>query len=63
MPIPKGFREYPAGLPISRCARTSIRTKIISTNKRVLICCPKGKFKNGRCRVGTRATKILIRAR
>lgn len=44
--------------PPSRCARGSMRT-VRSGTARVVVCCPKGKFKNGRCRVGMRAQTIL----
>jgi len=61
MAVPKGYVESSAGFPISRCAKRSIRVKKISSRKRLLICCPSGKFKNGRCKVGTRATKIQVK--
>ena len=37
-----------------KCARGSFRT-IRRGKKRIVICCPKGKFKDGRCTVGTKA--------
>lgn len=61
MAVPKGFKEKSAGFPISRCDKRSIRVKKLSKSKRLLTCCPTGKFKSGRCRVGTRATKIQVK--
>ena len=63
MPVPKGFKERPADFPMSRCARKSIRVKELTKDKRILICCPKGKYdaKRKRCRVGTRATRVQTR--
>jgi hypothetical protein len=58
MPVPKGYKEKPAGFPMSRCAQKSIRVKKVNSTTRVLVCCPKGHYKNGRCKVGTRATRI-----
>jgi hypothetical protein len=58
VPIPKGFRERK--LSTVRCDKRSFRTKHISKGRRLLICCPVGKFKKGRCRVGTRAKAMLI---
>jgi len=40
-----------------KCARGSVRT--VKNGKVVLhICCPKGEFRKGRCRVGTFAKEI-----
>jgi hypothetical protein len=61
MAIPKGFKEKSAGFPISRCSPRSIRVKKLSAKKRLLICCPTGHFSKGRCKVGTRATKIQVK--
>jgi hypothetical protein len=61
MAVPKGYVETSAGFPISHCSRKSIRVKKLSARKRLLVCCPSGKFKNGRCKVGTRATKIQVK--
>ena len=44
--------------PPSRCARGSLRTVTRGRN-RVVVCCPRGKFKRGHCTVGTRAQTIL----
>lgn len=59
--VPKGFKVSAGSYPISKCAKKSIRSNIVSSKKRILTCCPSGKFKNGRCRVGTRSTKILTK--
>jgi hypothetical protein len=48
MPIPKW------------CDRKSIRT-VKSGKARVLVCCPKKKWKAGRCTVGTRAIDVKVR--
>lgn len=63
--VPKGFREVKIGIPTSRCASGSIRVKKLSSKKRLLVCCPKGPshWKNGRCKVGTRATKLQIKVK
>lgn len=61
MPVPKGFRERAAEYPARKCAPRSFRVKILSEDTRIVHCCPRGKFKRGRCRVGTRATKIQTR--
>lgn len=61
MPVPKGFRERPADFPSGKCAPGSFRVKVLSRDKRILVCCPRGQFRKGRCRVGTRATKIQTR--
>ena len=58
MPVPKGYKEKPAGFPMTQCAPGSIRVKVVNKKTRVIVCCPKGKFKNGSCKVGTRATRI-----
>jgi hypothetical protein len=62
MPAPKGFRERKIGRP-TRCARGSYRIKTISKNKRLVICCPAGKWmpRKKRCTVGTRAVAIQER--
>ncbi|MGI0149638.1 MAG: hypothetical protein ACREDF_08930, partial [Thermoplasmata archaeon] len=59
MPIPKGFRE--TKFKGVRCAAGSHRTKIVSKNTRLIICCPRGPghWKRGRCSVGTRAVAKL----
>ena len=59
--VPKGFRSKKTGFPISRCSPGSIRTKVLSESKRLIVCCPRGGFSRGRCRVGMRAAKILIK--
>ena len=41
-----------------RCAKGSHRT-LRRGNVRVLICCPRGRWKGGSCSVGTRAKEIL----
>lgn len=58
MPIPRGYRRKKIVKSWRRsCAPGSIRT-VKSGKARVLICCPKGKFSRGRCKVGTRAIAI-----
>jgi len=41
-----------------RCAPGSTRTVKRGKN-RIVVCCPKGRFKRGRCTVGMRAQSIL----
>jgi len=63
MPVPKGFVEKKLDFPVSRCAAKSFRIKVLNKDRRILICCPKGKWdaKRERCRVGTRGTKMQVR--
>lgn len=61
MAIPKGYIQKAAGFPMSRCSPRSIRVKILGPRKRLLTCCPTGNFKNGKCKVGTRATRIQVK--
>ncbi len=44
-----------------KCARGSFRMKEIGGGKKLVICCPKGKWnrRRQRCKVGTRAQSIL----
>jgi len=44
--------------PPSRCDRRSFRT-IKRGKVKIVICCPKGQWRRGRCKVGTRAQSIL----
>lgn len=44
--------------PPSRCAKGSFRT-ITRGKVKLVICCPKGRWRRGRCSVGTRAQSIL----
>ena len=41
-----------------RCAKGSTRT-VKRGSTRIVVCCPKGKYTRGRCRVGMRAQSIL----
>lgn len=63
MPIPKGWSEKK--LKKVRCDKRSIRTKILSKNRRILVCCPAGHWsaRSGRCKVGTRGYALLTRKR
>lgn len=63
MPVPKGFRESPGDIKSTSCDRRSFRVKVLSRNKRVVICCKAGSWdeKRQRCKVGTRAAKIQTR--
>lgn len=63
MAIPKGYREKKTGFPKTKCTPDSIRTKIVSKTKRVLICCPRGSWsaKTKRCKSGTRAFRLLVK--
>lgn len=45
-------------LPPSRCAKGSFRT-IARGKVKIVICCPRGKWRRERCAVGTRAQSIL----
>lgn len=42
--------------PQKKCARGSIRTKVVNDKLQLLICCPPGKWdaKRKKCKVGTR---------
>jgi hypothetical protein len=44
-----------------KCAPGSFRTKTISATTKLVVCCPRGKWSRGRCKVGTRAQSILKR--
>lgn len=44
--------------PPSRCAKGSFRT-ITRGKVKLVVCCPRGKWRRGRCTVGTRAQSIL----
>ncbi len=61
MPVPKGYREKSAGFPAGKCAPGSFRVKVLAKSKRIVTCCPKRMYKNGRCKVGTRGVKIQIK--
>jgi len=43
------------------CAKPSFRIKTLSKRKgiKATVCCPKGKFKRGRCKVGTVLQSVL----
>lgn len=59
MPVPKGFKEKGAGFPSRKCAPKSFRIKELNGGKtRLVVCCPKGSWKNGRCKRGMKGTKI-----
>lgn len=64
MPVPRGFRERKVGRP-TRCAAGSYRTKVLSKNRRLVVCCPAGKWKprKKRCSVGTRVVTMQTRMR
>ena len=59
MPIPKGWKRKKIANWKRVCAAGSLRT-VRSGKARVLVCCPKGKWKPraGRCKVGTRAVSV-----
>lgn len=42
------------------CAKGSFRT-VRSGRGTIVVCCPKGKFKRGRCSVGMRAQSVLTK--
>lgn len=56
MPIPKGYSHKKLGSSRS-CAAGSFR-RVRSGKALVTVCCPKGKWKRGRCTVGTRAVGL-----
>lgn len=62
MPVPKGFRERKVGRP-TRCAKGSYRIKVLSKHRRLVVCCPAGKWmpRKKRCRVGIRAVAMQTR--
>lgn len=43
----------------SKFDKNSFRTKEISKHTKIIVACPKGKFKRGKCAVGTRVQAIL----
>lgn len=45
--------------PPSRCAKSSFRTKSLVRGRKLVICCPKGKWRARRCTVGTIAQSLL----
>lgn len=53
MPIPKGYKHKKLGKS-SSCAAGSFR-RVRSGKALVTVCCPKGKWKGERCRVGMKA--------
>lgn len=55
--VTKNFRRERQFSP-KLCARGSFRT-ITRGKIKLVICCPKGKYRRGRCSVGTRAQSIL----
>lgn len=58
MPVPRGYKHRT--LSDSRlCAPKSFR-RIRSGKALVTVCCPRGKFKSGRCKVGTRAVGLDV---
>ena len=60
MPVPKGYRRKRFVKSYKRsCSKGSIRT-IVRGKVRLLVCCPKGKWKkrSGRCKVGMRAISL-----
>lgn len=61
MPIPRGYTEK-RKMPASRCARGSFRT-VRRGRARIVVCCPRGKWKRNRCTVGMRAQSIMVRKR
>lgn len=36
----------------NKCAKRSFRTKAVSKNTRLIVCCPKGYYSKNRCRSG-----------
>ncbi len=55
--VTKNFVRHRQFSP-KRCAKGSFRT--IERGKiKLVVCCPKGHWKHGRCLVGTRAQSIL----
>jgi hypothetical protein len=55
--VTKNYRRARQFAP-SKCARGSFRT-ITRGKIKLVICCPRGQWKRGRCRVGTKAQSIL----
>lgn len=46
-----------------RCSPRSFRTKRLSKHRTIVVCCPKGHWKRGRCQVGMKLQSELIRKR
>lgn len=59
MPLPRGYKRKKLRNWRTFCAKGSIRT-VKSGKARVLVCCPRGRWKPRaqRCKVGTRAIAI-----
>jgi len=49
------FRQFSP----SMCSPKSFRTKTISKNTKIVVCCPKGNFSKGRCKIGLKTQTIL----
>lgn len=58
--ITKGFVRRRKMSP-SKCAPGSFRTITTGRRHERIICCPRGHFKRGRCRVGTVTQSVLTR--
>ena len=56
MPVPRGYRRKKIASKRG-CARGSFR-RIRSGKALLTVCCPKGKYRKGRCRVGTHAISV-----
>ena len=42
-----------------KCDSHSFRVKKVGKNTKLIVCCPKNKFKKGRCVVGMKTQSIL----
>jgi len=45
------------------CAKGSFRTKVLPNGKSLVVCCPRKKWRSGRCSVGTRGQSLTWRKR
>lgn len=58
--VTENYRRYRQFAP-GRCDKKSFRTMTVNHDTKMVVCCPKGKFKRGRCKVGLRVQSKLKR--
>lgn len=56
--ITKNFRRKRLMSP-KKCAPGSFRFKKIGKGRGLIVCCPRGNYRHGKCAVGTKAQALL----